>query len=311
MEPTVLVYASHDRCNLIHNDWLVQRALRGNRRLLFLPLSTPTEEADETRHQRAAWESFHCFFRYYAGYGLDSFPFFWHSGLRRQDVDLLWHALAGAEVVILGGGYPQLGMERFEQLGGRFYDDPDRFGRVLRERQARGLLTAGFSAGADQLCALMSSASGPAGATAGLGLARTLIATSHFEPGQEPWLAELAWCFPHCMVFGLPNDSALAVAEGRTRAGTLWQSIEVVVDTSWDRPEDGFHIRTRQGVLVQHRHADGRHWGLGGGDRMLRLCADDGSTREAFLFSGGRPGRDYRTGQPSAWRSIDDLLAAR
>ena len=311
MEPTVLVYASHDRCNLIHNDWLVQRALRGNQRLLFLPLSTPTEERDETRHQRSAWESFHWFFRYYASHGLSSFPFFWHSGLRREDVDLLWHALGSAEVVILGGGYPKLGMERFAELGGRFYDDPGRFARVLRERQARGLLTAGFSAGADQLCELMSSASGPAGGTPGLGLARTLIATSHFEPGQEPWLAELARCFPQCMVFGLPNDSALAVAEGRTRAGRLWQSIELVVDTSWARPQDAFHIKTRQGIPIQHVHADGRWWGFVGGDRLLRLCADDGSTSEAFLFSAAMPGCDYPTMQASAFRSIDEVLAAR
>ena len=311
MEPTVLVYASHDRSNLIHNDWIVQRALRGSRRILFLPLSTPSADDDEMRHQRAAWESFNWFFRYYAPYGLNAFPFFWHSGLQRADVDLLWSALGTADVVILGGGYPALGMSRFAELGRRFYDDPDRFRRMMHERQAAGLLTAGFSAGADQLCELMSSESGPGQRTAGLGVARDVIATSHFEPGQEPWLRTLAATFPSCLLFGLPNDSALAVAEGETARGAWWQVIHMVVDLSWDRPEDGFHIKTRQGVPIQHFYPDGRHWAFRGGDRLVRVRPASREADEIWILAPNAPVRDYATGEPSAFDSLEAILAAK
>jgi hypothetical protein len=56
-----------------------------------------------------------------------------------------------AEVVILGGGEVNLGFERYDAMGGYFFDDYDRFRNCLHQRQSTGKLTVGFSAGAAQL----------------------------------------------------------------------------------------------------------------------------------------------------------------
>jgi peptidase E len=310
MEPTTLVYSSHDRSNLIHDAWIVQRALRGNKRILFLPLSTPEVDDDDTSNQRSAWEAFHWFFRYYDAYGLDAFAFVLHAKLRREDVDALWDALADAEVVILGGGNPSLGMLRFEKLGAAFHDEPGRFRRILHGRKAHGKLTAGFSAGADQLCQVMSSASGLGVETPGLALATDIIATSHFETAQEAWVTDLAKAFKHCMAFGLPNDSALAISEGRTGAGKRWQVIQAIIDTTWDRASDAFHIKTRQGVLIFHAGFDGRTQRFGGGDAVVRLLPDEGDDGRAFIVRPGLPILDYQTDQPTPFTTIEELLAA-
>ncbi len=309
MEPSVLVYSSHDRSNLIHNDWIVQRALRGNRRLLFLPLSAAVDGEVDCAQQRFNWDSFHWFFEFYRAHGLDAFPFFWHPHLRREDVEALWHALESAAVVILGGGSPRLGMSRYRQLGADFGGDPERFRRTLEGRRSAGLLTVGYSAGTDQLCELMSSASGYGTATPGLGLARRVVATSHFAHGHEPWLAELARAFGPCLVFGLPNDSGLAVSEGRLRSGGTWQVVEAIVDTTWDRPSDHDHVKTRQGVLVQHFYPDGRHWALHNGDRLLRLWSADGAPAGAFVAGCGAPLLDYWRQAETAFATVEEALA--
>ena len=310
MNPTCLVYSSHDRCNLIHDEWIVQRALHGNKRILFLPLSTPEANEDDASNQQSAWEAFKWFFWYYGAFGLDAFPFLAHARLEREDVELLWHAMSTAEVVILGGGNPQLGMVRFEHLGTKFHGDPKRFSRILLERKANGLLTAGFSAGADQLCQFMSSASGAGGETPGLAVATNVIATSHFEPGQEGWVSDLAKAFPRCMTFGLPNDSALAVSEGRTSTGDPWQVIRAIVDTTWARPNDAFHIKTRQGVPIFHAAADGRQQGLQGGDAIVRIQAGADTPERVYFAPLHAPVRDYRTQQPAGPASIEELFAA-
>lgn len=311
MEPTVLLYSSHDRCNLIHNDWIVQRALRGNGRILFLPLSAATDDEDSLRHQIFNWERFDHFFNWYREYGLFAFSFIWHRELRGEDVDLLWQALATVEVVILGGGRPQLGMTRYRELSERFGSGPDHFPGLLWERAERGLLTVGYSAGVDQLCELMSSASGKGAATTGFGLARRIIATSHFAHGQEPWLDELARAFADCLVFGLPNDSGLALTEGLTDSGRPVQTIEVIVDTSWDRPEDAEHVKTRQGVLVQHLDDQGRHWGFHGGDLVVRVFGDGDEPDETYFVVPGRPVCDAATRGATPYGTVDEILAER
>lgn len=311
MEPTVLVYASHDRCNVIHDAWIVQRALRGNKRLLFLPLSAASDDERDLEHQLYDWGNFRRFFDYYRPFGLDAFPFLWRKELQPADVEPLWHALATAEVVILGGSNPGLGRRRYAELGSAFASDPERFPSALRERAAAGLLTVGYSAGVDQLCEYMSTQSGFGAATPGFGLARQVIATSHFVPGQEPWLQELARAFPGCAVFGLPNDSGLAVGEGTLPSGGRFQRLEVITDLSWDAPADAYHIRTRQGMPVQHHYPDGRHWGFNGGDVLLRLWPADGSPAEAWIAVPGRPLREYRSQQDTAFATVEELLAAR
>jgi len=151
MHATALVYSSHNCSNYIHNDWIVQRALQGNKHILFLPISAANQDY--------SWGCFDWFFRLYAPYGLQATPFFWSEDLRRQDVDLLAHWLSSSQVVVLGGGNPVRGLSRYRKIGKDFYDDEDWFGGMLHDRQKRGLLTVGFSAGVDQLCEYSTSSS--------------------------------------------------------------------------------------------------------------------------------------------------------
>jgi hypothetical protein len=312
VEPTVLVYSSHNRCNTIHNDWIVQRALRGNKQILFLPMSNGPADGDEYRRQVFSWADFSWFFNFYRQYDLNAFPFYWSSRLTREDVGLLLESVRACEVVIVGGGNPSTGMQRYRDVGRRFYREADLFERLLHERQARGLLTVGFSAGVDQLCQFMSAnlESGEPDVH-GFALCRNIIAGSHFEHGREGALFAMARRFGHCLVFGLPNDSGLAFNQGELASGALWQLIRFIVDTTWSVPEHQWHIKTRHGVKIQHMYSDGRHWAFNDGDALLRIQAPDGSRQEAFLILPGGSILDYWTQGVTPYASIGDILAAR
>jgi hypothetical protein len=178
-------------------------------------------------------------------------------------------------VVVLGGGRTLTGVDRYRALGGRFFGNPHAFVETLRTRQAQGRLTAGFSAGADQLCQFSCDADD--GNPPLFGLVRDVVVRLHYEPaaaGHVQWLARRC---PYCLCFGLPNDSGIAAGQGRTAHGNLWQLLQFVTDNSWDRPEDQHHIKTRQGVKIEHRYADGRNWAFNGGDVLLRVFYADGS----------------------------------
>ncbi len=313
MEPTTLIYSSHDRCNYIHNDWIVQRALRGNKHILFLTMSEGRPEGDGLDRQEYSWSRFEWFFDYYRPYGLVAIPFFWRTHMRKEDVDMLMRLLSESEVVILGGGNPARGMWRYRKLGEWYYGDPELFSRILHERQARGLLTVGYSAGVDQLCQYMTDAiDGNPQHPWGFGLARNLMALSHFEHGpMEGVLYRGATRFGHCMVFGLPNDSGIAVSQGMLPSGLVFQIIHFITDNSWDVPHDQFHIKTRQGTKIQHYYPDGRHWAFNGGDTMVRLQSPDASCNEAFILPPGGPAIDYWTQEPVGYVSIGEILRAR
>lgn len=312
MNPTALVYSTHDRSNYIHNDWIVQRALAGNKRILFLPMSEGRPQGDGMDRQEWSWGTFEWFFSFYRDHGLQAFPFFWRSEMNRSDVDMLMEQLASSEVVILGGGNPRRGLQRYIALGEWYYGDPDLFARILHERQAKGLLTVGFSAGVDQLCEFMTEAiDADSPWSRGFGLARNIMALSHFEHGSmEGILYRGALKFGHCMVFGLPNDSGVATNQGTTPGGNCWQLIQLITDNSWDVPRDQFHIKTRQGIKIQHYYPDGRHWAFGGGDNILRLQSWDNAYNEAFIIPPGGPIIDYWTQQPTGYESIEQIVAS-
>jgi hypothetical protein len=50
MKGTSLVYSSHNRCRLIHDHFIVERALRGedNKRIVFLPMSETPQNGNES-----------------------------------------------------------------------------------------------------------------------------------------------------------------------------------------------------------------------------------------------------------------------
>lgn len=272
-------------------------------------MSATPRDGDEIDRQEYEWGTFRWFLRQYEPYGLEAFPFYWRSSLRGEDVDKLWYLLATSEVVILGGGHSQTGLSRFKELGARFAGEWGKFGRLLHERRERGLLTVGFSAGADQLCEwLFRKRWDDASDTKGFGLVRNTMVSMHHEPDRNSELAEAASRMRHHMVFGLPNDSGVYSDWGVLPSGNIWQVIEFVVDQSWDLPRDGWHIKTRMGMNIEHVSADGWHWSFRGGDRMVRVQSPDASFNEAWMTSGGRL-LHYWTRQPSRFHSIEEVLS--
>lgn len=311
MRGTALVYSSHNRSPFLHDHYIAQRALRGrdNRRVLFLPMSAMTRNGDEIERQDYEWGTFKWFFRQYEQYGLEITPFFWRSSLRGEDVDKLWYLLATSEVVILGGGSSQLGLSRYNGLGERYAGEWGRFGRILHERRQHGLLTVGFSAGADQLCEwLFRKSYDDVSPSKGFGLVRNTMVALHHEPSRNEDLAIAARKMRHHMVFGLPNDSGLCSDWGVLPSGNIWQVIEFVVDQSWDLPSDGWHVKTRWGANIEHVSADGWHWSFRGGDHLVRIQSPDASYNEAWMTSGGGL-LHYWTRQPSRFHSIEHVLS--
>jgi len=289
MPTTALVYSSHSRSHHLHHDLIVQRALAGNRRLLLLPMSMGVHNGDELALQKKEVGSFDWYFRGFQNKGLEFMPFYWNSGLRQQDVDLLFKALQDSEVVLLAGGASMVGLKRYRDLGAQFFGDPDHFRKLLLQRQERGMLTVGFSAGADQLMDLLFRATHHVpGDNRGFGLISETLITLHHDPSRNQALVEAARQYPGSRVFGLPNDSGLAVSRGVTPKGAAWQLTRFVVDSSWDRPEDAWHVRTRGGAAIEHFYSDGRHWTFREGDWMLRVKGPDGAVDESWVSSGGR-----------------------
>jgi peptidase E len=312
MRGTCLLYSSHNRSDFLHDHYIVQRALRGrdNKRILFLPMSALPRNGDEYERQDYEWGTFRWFFDFYERYGLEVVPFFWSSQLRDEDLHLLWKYLYESEVVLLGGGHSRTGMWRYKHLGDR-HGEWGKFGRILHERQARGLLTVGFSAGADQLSEHLAAHASARGVdTDGFGLARNVVVRMHHEAADNGELAAMAGSLPHCMAFGLPNDSGLYLDQGRLQTGSHWQVIEFVTDQSWDLPRDGWHIKTRHGAGIEHVGPRGHHFTFRGGDRLVRVQSEDGRFDEAWVQAPGARLLHLGTYSPSRFDSIEDVLAS-
>ncbi|MCX5787767.1 MAG: hypothetical protein NTX64_04545 [Elusimicrobia bacterium] len=304
MRPTEFVYSSHDRSEYIHRDWLVQRALESadNKTILYLPVSSGARG-----DQEYSWGTFSWYFDRFRQYGLSPRTFFYEDDLRREDVQVFFDWLRHSQVAILGGGSTAVGMERYRALGERYFGKPDAFVETLRARQADGLLTVGFSAGAAQLCEhTCDSREIPV-----FGMIAKVVVTLHHEPAARGHLQYLAQKHRDCLVFGLPNDSGIAVNRGFTGQNNYWQLIQFVTDNSWDKPEDGFHIKTRQGVNVEHRYADGRGWGFNGGDVLLRVFYQGGGW-EAWIKRPDVPVfHEYGSQRECGYRSVEEILSSR
>lgn len=310
MHGTALLYGSHSRSPYIHGHFIAERALNGwaAHRILFLPMSTP-----DPMRQHGSWDDYRWFFEQnYGGRGLELVPFYWSDNLQKSDVDELWRLMWDSEVVVLGGGYSTTGIERFKHLGERFDGEWGKFGRILHERAARGLLNVGFSAGADQMAQYMFRKSwNMPGNNDGFGCARNVMVLMHYEKSEFGDLCAAASQNPHCLVFGLPNDSGLYLDQGALPSGNLWQRIETVIDESWDNPNDQFHIKTRQGVRIESAYSDGRQWVFNGGDQIVRIQSPDLKFHEVFVKpSSGGPLLNYWTQKPSNFDSIESVLAS-
>lgn len=307
MFPTALIYSSHNRSEEIHRWWIVERALQDsqNKTVLYLPMSMGSQDSQEY-----SWGTFRWYFERFRQWGLEPHNFYWSDHLSKADVDVLFDQLINDQVVILGGGSSTLGMQRYEALGERYYGDAGLFGRILHQRQDAGKLTVGFSAGADQLCSYMMGAV-EAGIQDihGFGLAHNVLTTLHHEWGRDNSLREAAAQFSHCMVFGLPNDSGLAIDQGFLESGMIWQIIECVVDNTWDLPNDAFHIKTRSGMNIDHFYNDGRKWTFHNGDKIVRVMSLDNQYHGVWVQAGGQL-YDYWSQSPSGYHNINHILAS-
>ena len=312
MKGTSLVYSSHNRCRLIHDHFIVERALRGedNKRIVFLPMSETPQNGNEMERQDFAWGNFRWYLSQFERFGLEYMPFFWRSGFRAEDVEALWYQMATCEVLILGGGHSVTGLHRYKDLGARFSGEPGKFGRLLHERKARGLLTVGFSAGADQLCEYIFRRTHDSYTdTKGFGLVRNTMITLHHDSSRNGDIRNCALNFSNQRVFGLPNDSALNVDWGLLSSGNIWQVYEFVLDRTWDIPNEQFHIRTRHGGLIEHFDPEGRHWGFDAGDHLVRIQSQDGRYDEGWIVSRGSV-LNYWTRQQSRFSSVAEILAS-
>lgn len=305
MMATELIYSAHDRCEHLHRDWLVQRALESwtNKTILYLPMSS-----GDRGDQEYSWGTFSWYFDRFRDWGLEPRTFFWADELQQEHAQLFFDWLRYSEVVILGGGRTSTGMERYQAMGAKHFGTPDAFAETLRARQAQGMLTAGFSAGADQLAERSGDNLAPM-----FGLVWKTIVRLHYEPAGEAHIAWLARENPDCLVFGLPNDSGLAHCTGRTAQGNTWQHIQFVVDTTWDRPQDQMHIKTRwdPAIKIEHRYSDGRHWGFNGGDVLLRVFYRNGGVDTFIKRPDVETYYDYRTQRETHYRSMDEILRDR
>lgn len=311
MRGTALVYSSHDRSPYLHRQLIVERALQGhrNKRILFLPMSETLQNGSEMERQEFSWSNFEWYLGQFRKWGLEAFPFYWSSSLKRGDLETLWDLLRWSEVVIFGGGHSLTGMKRYKNLGWQYDGEWGKVGRILHERRADGLLTVGFSAGADQLCeSLFRRSYGDEMDGKGFGLVRNTMITLHHDSSRNDELEGAARQFPDHMLFGLPNDSGLNHDFGVLPSGNIWQAYEFVIDTSWDEPSDAFHVRTRMGAKIEHVDAHGRHWAFGGGDLLVRVESPDGRYREAWMRCGGE-WLHYGTRQHSRFQSEQQILA--
>jgi hypothetical protein len=291
MNHTAFIYSSHNCSEYIHRDWIVNRALQSadNKTILHLPMSEGGSGGEFGTPQQFGWGKFEWYFNFFRKYGLDSYPFYWSDDMTKQKAEEFFDLLANSEVVVLGGGNSSVGLARYKTMGEYFFGDRNLCKKVLHDRAARGKLTVGFSAGADQLSEVLASEiHSDLQDPEGFGLCHNIMSTLHYEPGRDDEISLGAQKFPEHMIFGLPNDSGIGVSQGVLPSGNIWQIIDFVTDKSWDIPADEFHIKTRQGVGIKHYYSDGqRSWEFQGGDRMARIVAPDSSWQDAYIFTRG------------------------
>ncbi len=303
IKPTSLIYSSHDRGDYLHREWIVERALQNpyNKTILYLPFSMV-----ERKDQEYSYGTFKWYFQQFEQYGLHHEVFYYHPQLSKTEVDVLLEKVADFEVVILGGGRTSTGFEQLNNLGVISNGDYTTFKNLLQARQNAGKLTVGFSAGAVQIGdANFDSHHEP------YSLVQNVVATLHHDSGRRSELYDLSQRFPNCLAFGLPNDSGIACNIGYMESGNKFEVLQMIVDNSWDKPEDYVHMKTRMGMGIEHFYRDGREWTFYGGEVMIRMFSPDYSYQGTWIK---QPYSsviwDYWTQQPSHFHSIEHIFSS-
>ncbi len=302
MEPTALIYSSHDRGDYLHRKWIVERALENpiNKTVLYLPFSSGEKD------QEYSWGTFRWYFDKFKSEGLVAKTCFWKPNMSRDEAAEVLQLVRDSEVVILGGGSTFAGFDRYDGLGTSFDDDYTHFRAILYERQAAGKLTVGFSAGAMQLADFCPSDD----FHKPYSLIHNVTVTLHHEWSREGELAHIGRSYPNHFAFGLPNDAGIASAFGYLPSGNKWQILRFIIDSSWDRAEDAFHMKTRMGMGIDHFYLDGRKWTFYEGDRMIQIFSPDYAYRGAWILPANQATFfDYWTQQPTIFTSVEHIFA--
>ena len=301
--PTALIYSSHNRCEYLHHQWIVNRALGNphNKTIFYLPFAMGRRD-----QQEYSWGTFRWYFDRFRSQGLKASTFFWNENLTKHDAEIFFAMMVNSEVVILGGGNSGVGTERYNGMGGRFFGDWGLFARVLHERQAKGKLTVGFSAGAIQL----GDATMLEDYQKCYALIHNVSTLLHYEWGQAADLQYHQRKLSNCLVFGLPNDSGIASNQGYLKSGNKYQILQFIIDNSWDLPQDQFHIKSRQGLRIEHRYLDGRKWTFNGGDTMVRVFSPDYKYQGTWIVMPGGDIYDYWKQRKTGYRNIQHILAS-
>lgn len=302
LKPTALIYSSHDRGDYLHRQWIVNRALESwdNKTILYLPFSMI-----EKKDQEYSYGTFKWYFQQFEQFGLHHEVFYYHPKISKQEVDILLSKILNYEVVILGGGKTATGFEQLNHLGVISNGDYRVFKNILHTRQQNGKLTVGFSAGAVQIGdANFDSYHEP------YSLINNVVATLHYDSGRCNELWDLAQRYPNCLNFGLPNDSGVASNMGYLPSGNKFQILQMIIDNSWDKPEDAMHMKTRMGMGIEHKYRDGREWTFWGGDIMVRVFSPDYSYQGTWIIQENSPIIwDYWSQQPTGYHNIEHILS--
>jgi hypothetical protein len=121
---------------------------------------------------------------------------------------------------------------------------------------------------------------------------------------------EVAGRFPGHLAFGLPNDSGIAASQGFLPSGNKWQLLQFIIDNSWDLAEDQVHIKTRQGIGIEHIYHDGRKWIFHGGDALFRIFSPDYTYQGTWIIAPDQSSViDYWNQSPSRYASIEHIMS--
>ncbi len=247
------MYDSLQKCRIIHGEWIVRRALsaRADPTVVYLPMSNDEEHGQS---QQQTSEAFLWLFEQAAPQLRVKVPY-WRSGLSGEEIERMFHDFETCEVLILGGGTSALGLARYREIGVAGFGDSGRFRRTLEARLARGRLTVGFSAGAEQLSSSLTGVLEYEGRVEpGFALVQDLIVAVHFEPRRAGVLRRAQKLHPGHQVLALPNETALGIRQRELEDGRVWQLFEVVVDPSASRSTPFVTHLDHQGGVHEHSH---------------------------------------------------------
>ena len=87
MQPTALIYSSHNRCEYIHRTWIVERALQSidNKTIFHIPFSQ-----NSLHEQEYDFNNFKWYYDRFTQWGLNYSVFYWTDSLKKEDIDLFY-----------------------------------------------------------------------------------------------------------------------------------------------------------------------------------------------------------------------------